>query len=1009
MTKAILTQGIDKTYIKNEVTKKLKRGLGVSPEEASKEDIYKAVSLTVRDIIMERWADANEQVWKQRAKRLYYLSAEFLMGRALVNNMINLHLAPEYREALSELGLSLSDIEEQEPDPGLGNGGLGRLAACFLDALSTLDLPVTGCCIRYEHGLFRQRIENGEQREDDDNWLENGNVWEVERPNDTVEVRYGGGISEVWTDAGLRIEHSGYTAVSAVPYDMPVIGYESAMPATLRMWSARAKTEIDMEHFNRGDYVAAASESALVESISQVLYPEDNHEQGRLLRLKQFYFFTSASMQFLVNKHKEHYGDLRTLPAHYCVQINDTHPTLAIPELIRILIDDEEMQWDEAFEIASQMFNYTNHTIMREALERWNEEMLKSLLPRVYRIITEIDKKFRDRIWAEWPGDVARLHEMAIIDSGEIRMANLCIAVCSRVNGVSQLHGEIIRTRTFRDFYILYPDKFLGITNGITHRRWLAKSNEGLTALIADRIGEGFLLDWREMDRVKEFVSDEGFLEAFSAVKRANKLRLRDHLYRTHGIEINADTSFDVQAKRLHEYKRQLLKIMHVLHLYFEVKSGNRGVAPATFLFAAKAAPGYHMAKEIIRLILSVGELVNQDPSTRDILKVVFIENYSVSEAEILIPATDVSEQLSTAGLEASGTGNMKFMLNGAVTIGTLDGANVEIAEAVGRDNIFIFGADAYEIARMETAGDYAPRRIYESDARIRRVIDCFTDGTLPVQNGRQFEDITNALLNWGGGKADQYFLLHDFASYADVYGRMMGVFAGLGAVEEMAAREARGEIAAREAQDEIAAREARDEIAAREARDEIAAREARDEIAARDAQDEIAAREARGEIAAREARDEIAAREARDEIAAREARDVIEVQDESEARGVQDARGARGVQARGGALNGYTREWMRLVAANTAAAGCFFADRTIQEYNDKVWHLGAVEFPAAGGDAAFGAGGFPAASGGTLSGEAVFSAAGSDSLSGDVVSPAAGGDAASGALAHDVDEGSGI
>jgi starch phosphorylase len=841
MSKAGLTYAIDKEYILDEVRKKLKRALGVNLPDASKEDLYKAVSLTIRDIIMERWVDANECVWKSGAKRLYYLSAEFLMGRALVNNMINLHLAPEYKEAIEALGLSLGDVEEQESDPGLGNGGLGRLAACFLDSLSTLNLPATGCCIRYEHGLFRQRIEDGEQKEDDDNWLENGNIWEIEQPDETVEVRYGGRIDEVWTESGLRVEHSGYTAVSAVPYDMPVIGYESDMPSTLRMWSARAKTEIDMDSFNRGDYVAAASASALVESISQVLYPEDNHEQGRLLRLKQFYFFVSASMQYIVNRHKLHYGDLSTLPDHYTVQINDTHPTLAIPELIRILIDDEEMQWDEAFDIVSRMFNYTNHTIMREALERWNEDMLKSLLPRVYRIITEIDKKFRDRVWAQWPGDVARMDEMAIIGGGEIRMANLCIAVVGRVNGVSQLHGEIIRTRTFRDFYILYPDKFIGITNGITHRRWLAKANEGLTALVASRIGEGFLRDRREFERVRDFVSDEGFLDAFAEVKRANKRRLVEHLYRAHGIEVNPDSAFDVQAKRLHEYKRQLLKIMHVIHLYHEIKrvrseggdpvTGGLRIVPSTFIFAAKAAPGYYMAKEIIRLILSVGELVNNDPDTKDILKIVFIENYSVSEAEILIPATDISEQLSTAGLEASGTGNMKFMLNGAVTIGTMDGANVEIAEAVGDDNIFIFGANAYEIERMEWDGSYDAHRVYDSDARVRRVIDSFTNGMLPVKNGKQFHDLANALLNGAGGCADRYFLLHDFASYADVYSHMMEVYAGDVSVDSQGS--------------------------------------------------------------------------------------VTSV--------------------------GPSREWIRRAATNTAAAGCFFADRTIEEYNSLVWHMREV------------------------------------------------------------------
>jgi starch phosphorylase len=618
------------------------------------------------------------------------------------------------------------------------------------------------------------------------------------------------------------------------------------------MWSARAKTEIDMDSFNRGDYVAAASASALVESISQVLYPEDNHEQGKLLRLKQFYFFTSASMQYIVRKHKEHYGDLHTLPDHYTVQINDTHPTLAIPELIRILIDDEEMQWDEAFEIVSRMFNYTNHTIMREALERWNEDMMKSLLPRVYRIITEIDRKFRDRVWAKWPGDIARLNEMSVIGSGEVRMANLCIATCGRVNGVSQLHGEIIRTRTFRDFYILYPDKFLGITNGITHRRWLAKSNEGLTALIASRIGDSFLRDWREMERLKDFVPDDGFLKEFAAVKRANKARLAEHLYKLQGVEINIDSAFDVQAKRLHEYKRQLLKAMHIMHLYHEIKDakargGNPGVAPATFIFAAKAAPGYYMAKEIIRLILSLADLVNNDLDTKEIIKVVFVENYSVSEAEKLIPATDISEQLSTAGLEASGTGNMKFMLNGAVTIGTLDGANIEIAEAVGRDNIFIFGADAYGIERMERDGSYDARGVYESDARVRRVIDSFTNGALPVQNGRQFHDLANSLIDGACVHPDRYFLLHDFASYVETYARMMAVYAGGVGAEGVPDADATGG-------------------------------------------------------------------------------------------GIPSGGGASG-----GGLSGPSPDWIRRAASNTAAAGCFFADRTIEEYNSLVWHLKVV------------------------------------------------------------------
>ncbi|MDR1953297.1 MAG: glycogen/starch/alpha-glucan family phosphorylase, partial [Clostridiales Family XIII bacterium] len=760
MAETVYNEAISKEKIKEQIVKKLKRTFGLTFEEATKEELYQAVGITVRELIMDRWADANKQVAEQGIKRLYYLSAEFLMGRALVNNMINLQLLDSYRDALFDLGLTLEDIEEQERDAGLGNGGLGRLAACFLDSLSTLDLPVTGCSIRYEHGLFKQKLSGGEQTEEDDNWLEDGSIWEVPRPEDKVEIKYGGNIEETWTAEGLKVNHVNYNSVIAYPYDYPVIGYGSRMPATLRLWSARGKSDLDMQYFNKGDYARAVEESALAAAVSQVLYPEDNHEQGRQLRLKQFYFFTSASMQFIVNRHKKHYGDLHTLPDYYTVQINDTHPTVAIPELIRILMDDENMQWDEAFDIVSRMFNYTNHTIMNEALERWNEDMFRTLLPRIHKIITVIDDMFRDKIWNKWPGDWNKLNELAIISNGEIRMANLCIAVCNRVNGVSRLHGEIIRTRTFRDFYILFPDKFLGITNGITHRRWLAKANMPLTRLITEHIGDGFLKDYREMDKVRELLDNDSFLRDFAAVKAENKVRLRDHLYHKQGVEINPDTAFDVQAKRLHEYKRQLLKIMHVLRLYYAIK-GNPGadVMPATFFFAAKASPGYYRAKEIIRLILAVGEMINNDPDTRDKLKVVFIENFGVSEAEILVPATDISEQLSTAGLEASGTGNMKFMLNGAVTIGTMDGANVEIYDAVGEDNIYIFGAKVEDIERMEQYGSYNPREVYEQNGALKQTLDSFINGALPVPSDRQFYDLYNSLLEGNHDRADKYFL----------------------------------------------------------------------------------------------------------------------------------------------------------------------------------------------------------------------------------------------------------
>jgi starch phosphorylase len=779
-----------KDIIKEEIERKLRHTFGITPEKAGSDEVYQALSLAVRDHIMDSWADTEVKVEEEGYKRLYYLSAEFLMGRALVNNLINLEIYDAAKAALEEMGFSLEEVEEQEPDAGLGNGGLGRLAACFLDSLSTLGMPVTGCCIRYEHGLFRQKIEGGEQVEIDDNWLDAGNIWELARPDEKAEIRYGGKITENWEDGKLKIIHTDYASVMAYPYDMPVIGYGSKTPATLRLWEARAKTELDLSYFNKGDYAKAAEESALAQAISQVLYPEDNHEQGRRLRLKQFYFFAAASIQFMVGRHKQVYGDVRSLPEHYTVQINDTHPTLAIPELIRILMDEEGLEWDEAIDIVGRVFNYTNHTIMREALERWNEPMFCEMLPRIYKIITVIDGKFRDLIWQNWPGDFEKMDDMSIIHGGEIRMANLCIAVCGKVNGVSQLHANILKTTTFRDFYILFPDKFTGITNGVTSRRWLAQANMPLTQLFESRIGSGFLKHYEEYEKLRAFEDDEEFIGEFAEVKLRGKLRYRDHILKTQGIELDENTIFDVQAKRLHEYKRQLLKLMHILHLYFMIKDGRgAGVVPTTFIFGAKAAPGYHRAKEIIRLIFAAADLINGDPQAQGILKVVFVENYGVSEAELLIPATEVSEQLSTAGLEASGTGNMKFMMNGAVTIGTMDGANVEIAQAVGEDGIFIFGARVEELRRLEKEEGYRPAEIYDLDSDIRRVLDCFDDGTLNV--AKQFTDTKNALLYGGGGgeKPDKYYLLHDFRSYDEVYRQLTDAYADRARWNRMAVR----------------------------------------------------------------------------------------------------------------------------------------------------------------------------------------------------------------------------
>ncbi len=767
-----------KQKIKDEILGKLRRHFGVTLEEATKVQIYKSCALTIRDTIVDKWTDANKEVIEKKTKRLYYLSAEFLMGRALVNNMVNVNLLKEYKDVLEELGVSLDSIEEQERDAGLGNGGLGRLAACFLDSLSTLDLPTTGCSIRYEYGLFKQKIVNGEQIEVDDNWLEGGSVWEIPRPEEQVEVRYGGSIEEKWTDKGHKVRHKNYYSVIAIPYDCPVMGYKSNMPATLRLWSAKAKTGLDMDYFNRGDYSKAVQERELAEIISKVLYPEDNHEQGKLLRLKQFYFFTSATMQHIIRKHKMLYGDLKTLPDYYTVQINDTHPTLAIPEFMRILLDEEGMSWEEAYGMATKVFHYTNHTILAEALECWNVDMFKDLLPRIYQIITVINDKFNEKLQKIFPGDWNKISKMAIIQYDEIRMANLCIAVSEKVNGVSQLHGDILKTRTFRDFYVLFPDKFLGITNGITHRRWLAKANRPLMELISDYIGDGFLKDYTQMDRIKDLVDNKKFLDDFMQVKLQNKLRLKSYLERTQNISINENTMFDVHAKRLHEYKRQLLKALHIIHLYKTIKENpNANVTPATFMFAAKASPGYVRAKNIIRLILSIAEIVNNDPQTKDILKVVFIENYSVSAAEILIPAADISEQISTAGLEASGTGNMKFMMNGAVTLGTMDGANVEIFNAVGEENIFIFGATVDEISKLEKVGTYRPTDYFEQNEKLREALNGLIDGTLRTADENLYRGIYNSLIYGDCEKADKYYLLYDFDSYDNAYLRATSTY----------------------------------------------------------------------------------------------------------------------------------------------------------------------------------------------------------------------------------------
>lgn len=754
-----------------EIVGKLKRHFGKTLANASMDEIYKASAMSIRDAITELWVSAKSKADKEGKKKVYYLCAEFLMGRAFMNNIVNLGLWEKYKAAFDCLGINVADITAQETDAGLGNGGLGRLSACFLDSLATLGLPSMGCGIRYEYGLFRQKIVDGEQVELEDNWMENGFIWEIEQPDDQVEVRFGGEIEETWTDNKMVPVHKNYSTVLAVPYDVPVIGYKSEYPSTLRLWRARAKDRFNMDFFDRGEYVKSMEERELAEVISKVLYPNDNHEQGKLLRLKQFYFFTSATIQYIIKEHKRLHGDLSTLASYVTIQINDTHPTLAIPELMRILMDEENFSWEDAMHVTRSVFNYTNHTILAEALECWDEQMFKLLLPRIYSIIQAINEDYCRGLATFYPNDLGKISHMAIVAYGQIRMANLCVAICGHVNGVSQLHGDILKKRLFSDEYRVTPRKFTAITNGITHRRWLAVCNPGLTELMKEYIGDRFVGDYRQFDRLTEFVDDDEFLNKFAAVKQQNKERFAKYMLDQQGIVLRTDGLFDVQAKRLHEYKRQLLKCLQILYLYNCLQDDpNYITQPIVFLFAAKAAPGYARAKNVIRLINAIAELIKNDPVSSRVLQVAFIENYSVSNAELLIPAADISEQISTAGLEASGTGNMKFMMNGAVTLGTMDGANVEIYHQVGAENIYIFGASEEEIENMKRYHTYRPGELYEKNIQVRNVVTRLIDGTLPGVSAHQFSDLYQSLLFGDYNSADNYFVLYDLVSYITAF-----------------------------------------------------------------------------------------------------------------------------------------------------------------------------------------------------------------------------------------------
>ena len=753
--------------IKEELLEKLSTTFGCGIEEATDEQVYQALAMMVRDEVMQR-RSVSRGVRKQTgSKKVYYLSAEFLVGRALYNNMVNLVNEGNYLKALDELGIDKSVIFEEEPEPGLGNGGLGRLAACFLDSLTTLKLPAMGCSIRYEFGLFRQKLVDGYQVEVPDNWLDWGNVWEIPRPEQTVEVHFGGRVVPYDDHGRMRFAHENYTTVLAVPYDIPTLGYDTTMVNFLRVWSARSPKQIDMQSFNSGQYVKAMAERELAEVISKILYPNDDSYQGKELRLKQQYFFSSASVQYAVSDFLKVYGpNWSIFPDKVAIHINDTHPAVAIPELMRVLMDEHDLGWDEAEDICRRTFAYTNHTVLQEALERWPESLFAETLPRIYMILQEMNRRLCEKLWKSYPGQWERIGHMAILGYNQAHMANLCVAYAHSVNGVSAIHTDILKKQTFHDFYILEPQKFVSITNGITHRRWLIQCNPGLSSLIDEAIGDGWRKDMDQLIRLKSFADDAAFREKFAKIKAENKLRLAEHVRRQQGIEMNPDSLFDAQAKRLHEYKRQLMNALGILMRYNEIAANpDRTYLPRTYIFGAKAAPGYQRAKLTIKLINSIADMVRRHPVASKYIDVVFLENYSVSQAEVLMPAAELSEQISTAGKEASGTGNMKFMMNGAVTIGTMDGANCEIHDAVGAENIYIFGLTAEQVERGYSS--YRSYEIYETNPAIRRALEQLIDGTLCPEHPRMFQEIYHALLfGDGGGMADPYFVLKDLPQY---------------------------------------------------------------------------------------------------------------------------------------------------------------------------------------------------------------------------------------------------
>lgn len=763
---------ISKDKFKSMIIDNLRTITRKTVETATPEEIYQSAVYAIRDIVNDIWMKSHDTYFEKDVKMVYYLSMEFLMGRFFGNSIINLSIYEPIKQAFDELGIDYNLIEESEPDPGLGNGGLGRLAACFLDSLSTLSLPAYGCGIRYHYGIFEQAIENGYQVERPDNWLENGDPWGLKRSEYAIEVKFGGNVKAVPKGNGeYRFVQENYHSIMAVPYDYPVVGYGTNNVNTLRLWDARPKNKFDLKSFNEGNYQKALEEQNLAHTITEVLYPADEHYSGKELRLRQQYFFISATVQRVVARFKSRHSDFELLPEKVAFQLNDTHPTVAVAELMRVLVDENDVPWDKAWEITKKVCGYTNHTIMSEALEKWPMELFSRLLPRIYQIVEEINRRFCLKLIEKYGYDNNKIRNMAIIADGQVRMAYLAIVGSHSVNGVARLHTEILKDKELHDFYELYPEKFNNKTNGITQRRWLLHSNPKLAKLITEKIGDGWITDLPQLKELKKFTDDEDFLERLMEVKKENKIALAKYIKQTKGIEINPDSIFDIQVKRLHEYKRQLLNILHIIYLYNCLKvNPGLDITPRTYIFGAKSAASYHMAKLIIKLINSVADVVNNDPSINKKIKVVFMENYRVSLAEKLIPAADISEQISTAGKEASGTGNMKFMLNGAVTIGTLDGANVEIKEEVGNENIFIFGLKAEEVMAKYADNSYDPWMVYNINQGARMALNCLINGTFD-SNTELFRDIYESLLNGiNGARPDTYFVLADFEAYCKAH-----------------------------------------------------------------------------------------------------------------------------------------------------------------------------------------------------------------------------------------------